>query len=52
VSSKDRVVLVLMDKFLFVLTACRVYGVGKPISLITTLSNRAFLLQGGLLEGE
>jgi hypothetical protein len=53
VSIKDHIVLALMDKHLFVLTACRVFiGPGKPSSLVTNLSNCTSLLQGGLLEGE
>jgi hypothetical protein len=53
VSIKDRAILASVSKFRIILTACRAFmGPDNSSSLVTTLSNRTSLLQGGFMEGE
>jgi hypothetical protein len=49
-SIKDRAVLASMSKFRIVLATCRAFmGIDKLSSLVTSLLNRASLLQGDFI---
>jgi hypothetical protein len=51
-SIKDRIILASMASFDLYCLHVGFMDLGKPSSLVTNLSNRTSLLQGGLLEGE